>query len=75
VEGVLLSEHSALPTILKWIDNDQQFRAVWAGKMTIFSEYIGFQFPDFEAYRSNLLTQLSSVNLGGRLFDSAPQRI
>jgi hypothetical protein len=75
VEGILLSEDSALPTILKWIDNDHQFRAVWAEKMTLFSKYIGYQFLDFESYRSNLLAQLSSVNFGGRLFDSVPQRV
>lgn len=62
ISDAVFSEEDSLGTILNWIkdDGDGRFRLQFAERMIRLADYLGYGFPDFESYNSNLLTRLCS---------------
>lgn len=62
ISDAVFSEDDSLDTILNWINDgdDGRFRQQFAERMVRLADYLGYGFPDFESYNSNLLMRLCS---------------
>ena len=60
VKEVVFTEEESKGAILDWIRDDDGYRQRFAETMVRLSDYLGYSFPDFESYNSNLLTRLRS---------------
>ncbi len=60
VKEVVFSEEASMGAVLDWIRDDRGYRQRFAEIMVRLSAYLGYSFPDFESYNSNLLTRLRS---------------
>jgi hypothetical protein len=60
VKDLVLNEENAFEEIMKWVNNkkDGQIRTRHAETMKQLTEYIGYSFPDFESYKTNIISQL-----------------
>ena len=60
VKEVVFTEEESMGAILDWIRDDSGYRQRFAETMVRLSDYLGYGFPDFESYNSNLLIRLRS---------------
>ena len=60
VKEAVFAEEESMGAILDWIRDDSGYRQRFGETMVRLSDYLGYRFPDFESYNSNLLTRLRS---------------
>lgn len=67
VPGVFASEDVAFNRVMSWVDDRPggTVRSEHKRSMDKLVGYIGYTFPDFDAYRANLLAQLQQHSLAG----------
>lgn len=60
VKEVVFTEEESFQSIMDWVNDSEHgaFRAKHKEIMRKLTSYLGYQFPDFDSYRENLLAQL-----------------
>jgi hypothetical protein len=60
VKEVVFTEDESFQSIMDWVNDSEhgEFRAKHKEIMHKLTDYLGYQFPDFDSYRENLLAQL-----------------
>lgn len=63
IKEVVLTEEESFQTIMDWVRDGEcgQIREDYRKNMQKLSDYLGYQFPDFDSYKANLLAQLRST--------------
>lgn len=60
VNDLVLNEENAFEKVMQWVHDkkDGQIRTRHTETMKQLTEYIGYSFPDFESYKTNIISQL-----------------